>query len=46
MTKNKFLNTRVSNKMKLDLKTISKNENRPVGAIVRNVLNKYDEKFS
>ena len=41
MKKDNFLNTRVSNKMKLDLKYIGKVENKSVASIIRSVLNKY-----
>ena len=41
MKKDEFLNTRVSNKMKSDLKCKSKIENIPVGVIIRSVLSTY-----
>lgn len=39
--KDVFLSTRISNSMKLDLKCISKIENKSVGLIVRNALKNY-----
>ena len=39
--KDVFLSTRISNSMKLDLKYISKIENKSVGLIVRNALKNY-----
>tara|TARA_B110000908_G_C10061744_1_gene360947 strand:- start:500 stop:667 length:168 start_codon:yes stop_codon:yes gene_type:complete len=39
--KDVFLSTRISNSMKLDLKCISKIENKSVGLIVRKALKNY-----